>query len=184
MNGHPGGEKHSERMLALAAMQPVLLPSGARVLDLGAGDGSFLKLLRDRGYDAEGIDLAPRGGDVTEGDLLHAPYEDGSFDAVFSQCAFHVSGDVAGAFRESWRLLKKGGVLVLSDIDRMAELRDEARHAQFAVLYEEDLTEAWKQYYIECIWNGTADVMCCPGISEINGNAQNKYGYTLIICRK
>ena len=184
MNGHPGGEKHSERMLALAAMQPVLFPSGARVLDLGAGDGSFLKLLRDRGYDAEGIDLAPRGGDVTEGDLLHTPYEDGSFDAVFSQCAFHVSGDVAGAFRESWRLLKKGGVLVLSDIDRMAELRDEARHAQFAVLYEEDLTEAWKQYYIECIWNGTADEMCCPGISEIKGNAQNKYGYTLIICRK
>ena len=81
-------------------------------------------------------------------------------------------------------LLKKGGVLVLSDIDRMAELRDEARHAQFAVLYEEDLTEAWKQYYIECIWNGTADKMCCPGISEIKGNAQNKYGYTLIICRK
>ena len=158
MNGHPGGEKHSERMLALAAMQPVSLPSGARVLDLGAGDA--------------------------EGDLLHAPYEDGSFDAVFSQCAFHVSGDVAGAFRESWRLLKKGGVLVLSDIDRMAELRDEARHAQFAVLYEEDLTEVWKQYYIECIWNGTADEMCCPGISEIKGNAQNKYGYTLIICRK
>ena len=70
MNGHPGGEKHSERMLALAAMQPVSLPSGARVLDLGAGDGSFLKLLRDRGYDAEGIDLAPRGAGVERGDCV------------------------------------------------------------------------------------------------------------------
>ena len=184
MNGHPDGEKHSERMLTLAAMQPVSLPAGARVLDLGAGDGSFLKLLRDRGYEAEGIDLVPRGSGVTEGDLLHTPYEDGSFDAVFSQCAFHVSGDVTGAFRESHRILKDGGVLILSDIDRMAELRDEARHAQFAVLYEEDLTEVWKKYYIECIWNGTADEACCPGYSEIKENYQNKFGYTLIICKK
>ena len=34
MNRHPGGEEHTRRMLALAA-----LPAGSRVLDLGAGAG-------------------------------------------------------------------------------------------------------------------------------------------------
>ena len=77
MNGHPGGREHTCRMLVLAE-----LPHGARILDLGAGAGEAVKLMNESGFHAEGIDLAPRAEWIRKGDLLHAPFPDGSFDAV------------------------------------------------------------------------------------------------------
>ena len=168
MNRHPGGEEHTRRMLALAA-----LPAGSRVLDLGAGEGDSLPLLRSLGYAAEGIDLAPRGPDVAKGDLLRAPYPDGSFDGVLSQCAFFLSGDPPGAYREAWRLLKPGAVLMLSDVCFEAP-EPLAEAAGFRVEHAEDLTAAWREYYLEALWRGTAE--CC-GI-------RGKCDYRLLICRK
>ena len=49
MNRHPGGEEHTRRMLDLAA-----LPEGAKLLDLGAGAGESVALMRALGYDAAG----------------------------------------------------------------------------------------------------------------------------------
>ena len=72
MNGHPGGEEHTLRMLELAG-----IPAGGRILDLGAGAGESLRLMQSLGYRAEGIDLAPRSAEVRQGDLLRAPYPDG-----------------------------------------------------------------------------------------------------------
>ena len=91
MNGHPGGEEHTRRMLELAA-----IPAGGRILDLGAGAGESVRLMRRLGYRAEGIDLAPRSGEAQQGDLLRAPYPDASFDGLLSQCAFYLSGRVSG----------------------------------------------------------------------------------------
>ena len=88
MKSHPGGAEHTRRMLELSS-----LPEGAAVLDMGAGAGETLELLRERGFAARGIDLAPRSEAVEQGDLLRVPFPDGSFDAVISQCAFFISGD-------------------------------------------------------------------------------------------
>ena len=44
MNGHPGGTEHTRRMIALAD-----LPEGACVLDMGAGSGEAVRLLRAAG---------------------------------------------------------------------------------------------------------------------------------------
>ena len=85
MKGHPGGEAHTRRMIELAA-----LPGGARVLDMGAGAGEGVRLLRSLGLDVRGIDLEPRGEGVERGDLLHTPCPDAGFDAVLSQCAFFI----------------------------------------------------------------------------------------------
>ena len=148
MNGHPGGEAHTRRMLALAD-----LPTGASVLDMGAGGGEAIKLLRNAGYDAHGIDLAPRSGEVERGDFLHLPYPDGHFDAVLSQCAFFVSGNVPGALREAHRVLKPGGKLLLSDVffEAPAPLLE---RAGFALLRSEDMTDAWREYYLGALWRG------------------------------
>ena len=169
MNGHPGGEAHSRRMLELAA-----LPQGARILDMGAGAGETLRLLRGSGFDAVGIDLSPRAREVKRGDFLRAPFPDASFDAVLSQCAFFVSGDRPAALREARRLLKPGGKLLLSDLffeDPAALLRA----AGFALLRAEELTPLWRAYYFDALWRG--DAPCC----EI---PRGKSSYWLLIAQK
>lgn len=169
MNAHPGGKEHTRRMLTLASLVP-----GARILDLGAGAGETVRLLRALGYHAEGIDLSPRCGIVHQGDLLHTVFPHGSWDAVISECAFWVSGDVQGALHESFRLLRPGGVLMLSDVE-YEPLRPMAEAAGFQILYDEDLSSLWKEYYIEAIWRG--DRLCCELPRE-------KCGYRLLIGRK
>ena len=48
MTRHPGDTRH---LIELADLKP-----GARVLDLGAGDGDGVRLLRSLGFEAYGID--------------------------------------------------------------------------------------------------------------------------------
>ena len=153
MKSHPGGLEHTRRLLELAA-----LPAGASVLDMGAGAGETLALLRSLGFAAEGIDLAPRSADVEKGDFLRAPFPDGGFDAVISQCAFFVSGNQRGALREANRLLKSGGRLLLSDIFFEAP-EPPLRSAGFSILRAEDMTPQWREYYLEALWRD--DAPCC-----------------------
>ena len=169
MNAHPGGEAHTRRMLALAQ-----LPPGASVLDMGAGAGETLRLLRSGGYDAVGIDRAPRAPEVLRADFLAAPFPDGRFDAVISQCAFFASGDVPGALREAHRVLKPGGKFMLSDVFSR-EPEPLLNAAGFEALTLEDMTDVWRAYYLEALWR--EDAPCC----EI---PRGKCRYWLVIARK
>ena len=170
MLGHPGGETHSRYLIELA-----FLDAPCKWLDMGAGDGETVRLLRSLGYEARGIDLAPRGEDVQQGDYLHAPYADGSFDGIISQCSFYVSGDVPGALCEASRLLRKGGKLVFSDVTAdVVGLLNDCRKAGFAVRHMEDMTDAWKEYYLEALWK-EENVCTLPG---------KKVSYVLFICER
>ena len=155
-------------MTELAALRP-----GARVLDMGAGAGETVRLLNGMGYDAHGIDLEPRGESIERGDMLHTPYRNGSFDGVISQCAFFVGGDVTAALREAHRILKPGGVLMLSDV-WFTDAEKAVRDAGFELIHREDMTARWREYYIEAIWRG--DTECIP--------VRGKCTYELLICRR
>ena len=168
MNRHPGGEEHTRRMMELAG-----LPAGAKILDAGAGDGETLQYLLALQYDAWGIDLAPGNDCVDQGSFLHMPYSDGSFDGIISQCAFYSGGDVEGAIREAYRVLKKGGVLMLSDVS-FESLSDLAEKTGFKIQHHEDLTEEWREYYFEALWRGELEY--CPGSGRCT--------YEMLICRK
>lgn len=168
MKGHVGGEAHSHYLMELS-----FLPQGMRVLDMGAGDGTTVRLLHELGYVAEGIDLAPCGEGVRQGDYLHAPYEDAAFDGIISECSFFASGDVPAALKEAGRLLKKGGKLVFSDVCAdVVALLGWVRQAGFAVRHIEDLSEEWKAYYLEALWR-EEDVPTGKGLA-----------YVLMICER
>ena len=167
---HPGGEAHTRHIIALADLKP-----GSKWLDMGAGDGSALRLLGRLGYTAEGIDLEPRGPEVIRGDYLEAPWQDGTFDGILSQCSFYVSGNVPLALKEAARLLVKGGRLVFSDVTEDGDiLLEQCRRAGLAVRQMWDLTPLWREYYLEALW--TQENVCLP--------CGKKYRYVMVLCER
>lgn len=153
MNRHPGGSGLTLRLLEIGGVKP------CRILDMGAGDGESLRLLRSLGYDACGIDLEPGPG-VEKGSFLSLPYPEGSFDAVITECSLFISGDAGRALREAKRVLRKGGTLLCSDVwftDPVPALSD----AGFGNIVTEDITSRWREYYLEQIWNGSAEPVRC-----------------------
>ena len=167
MKNHPGGIEHTRRMVALAALE-----ANTKVLDMGAGSGDTVEFLRSMGFDAVGIDIEPRGVTVAKADFLNCPYPDESFDAVISQCAFFVSGNVEKALDEAHRVLKKGGKLLLSDVWFVPAVQA-VEKAGFRILRHEDMTPQWREYYIEALWRGE---VCC----EVKG----KCSYEMLICER
>ena len=170
MQGHPGGEQHSRYLIELA-----FLDAPSKWLDMGAGDGSTVRLLQSLGHEAHGIDLYPRGDQVSCGNFLHTDYSDSSFDGIIAQCSFYISGDVSGALKEAGRLLRKGGKLVFSDVtDNVVNLLNQCRQAGFSIRHMEDMTPEWKDYYLEALWK--EDGVCLP--------AGKRISYVLFICER
>src|SRR5262245_17278255 len=62
-----------------------LLPPGGRVLDVGAGFGSFVLLARQAGFDASGVEIAPFEVEFARRRLARLRPEDNA-EAVF-QCS-------------------------------------------------------------------------------------------------
>lgn len=87
------------------------------VLELGCGTGLILKEIAPIARRAVGIDISPgmlekargRGLEVVEGSATDLPFEDGSFDTVYSfKVLAHVE-DIQKAMREVARVLRPGG---------------------------------------------------------------------------
>jgi 2-polyprenyl-3-methyl-5-hydroxy-6-metoxy-1,4-benzoquinol methylase len=100
-------------------------PAGARVLDIGCGEGRFTTALVRAGREAVGADVAAeplrraRERDPEIDVRLLAPsgpwpLEDVSFDAVWAGEVIEHVADTAGWLSEVRRVLRSGGVLVLS----------------------------------------------------------------------
>lgn len=102
-------------------------------------------------------------------------------DLCISQCAFFVSGDQQKAVSECWRVLKKGGLLVLSDLDQ-GNLVEVVKCTGFCILHQEDQTALWREYYLEAIWN---DSFCCEEYKLLQKQYKGKkLSYTAVIGRK
>lgn len=155
----PGEFELTEKLIKNAKLTP------CRILDMGAGEGDTLRYLRSRGYEALGIDKNPGEG-VARGDFLCTDFPPGSFDAIISECAFFVSGNIPAALGEAYRLLRPGGSLLLADIffGTASELSELTQTAGFNVVSILDETPAWREYYLRSVWEGR-DILC-PEIPE------------------
>lgn len=106
----------------------------ARVLEIGCGGGGMLRLLRERGARAVGVDVladalrlaSERGRERESGGFFsppslvqiaedgRLPFRDHAFDALIAQHVIEHLADVDAALREWNRVLKSGGRLTLA----------------------------------------------------------------------
>ena len=176
MNRHPGGEEQTIHLL-----KSIELKKGMKALDLGAGEGETVRIMKAFGLNVQGVDLAPRSSEVQRGDFLDLQYAADSMDLCISQCAFFVSRDQKNALSECWRVLKKGGFLLLSDLDT-GNLSEMAEQTGFTILRQEDQTLLWREYYLEAIWN---DSFCCEEYKILQKEYKGKkLRYTMVVGRK
>ena len=111
-----GGFVFPRRTGRLAQTIAQLLPAGARILDVGCGDGHIAfevsKLRPD--VRLEGIDVLIRKGTlipVTRFDGERIPYEGASFDVVMFVDVLHHTNDPQVLLREAKRVARKAVVI-------------------------------------------------------------------------
>lgn len=96
----------------------------ARLLEIGCGMGTDLLQFARGGARCTGVDLTPRSIEITRhrfalyrmtGDFMladgeHLPFEDESFDVVYSNGVLHHTPDTERAVKEVRRVLRPGGI--------------------------------------------------------------------------
>ena len=98
------------------------LPRGARVLEVGAGDGRFVLRLRAAGFEAEGIEPSEggvrvaraRGARVARAALDEVDLEPGSLDAAIAWHVLEHLDDPAEALAQIGAWLRPGGRVVVA----------------------------------------------------------------------
>jgi len=105
-----------------------LSPPPGRVLDLGCGTGEMAAAFGRMGYQVTACDIAEAMVDMArrthpgptvvwaclDPDWRVLPYEDGGFDAIVASSVFEYLTDVQHAATELSRVLRPGGILLLT----------------------------------------------------------------------
>lgn len=141
--------KFSEANLGLGCGNPVAMAEmkeGDVVLDLGSGAGFDCFLAARRVKEAGkviGVDMVPEMVEKAKanagkykyenvefklGEIENLPMENDSVDIIISNCVINLSPDKDKVFEESFRVLKNGGKMFVSDIVLLQELPEEIKN--------------------------------------------------------
>jgi SAM-dependent methyltransferase len=106
--------------------------SGARILDLGAGNGWMSYRLALAGYSPFAVDLLTNDNDGLgaavhyrkrlpelfprlQAEVSRLPFQNERFDVVIFNASFHYSENYVVTLREALRCVRKGGMVIISD---------------------------------------------------------------------
>jgi malonyl-CoA O-methyltransferase len=131
----------------LLSMLPEI--DGRPALDAGCGTGRYLRLLRQRGARAAGIDISAamltRAGSercrVARGDIRCLPIRSMSVDVVVCGLVLGDVANLAGALAELARVLRLGGRLIYSVVHPIGERAGWSR--TFAVAGRQNAIATW-----------------------------------------
>ncbi len=145
----------SEANLGLGCGNPTALgeiKEGEVVLDLGSGAGLDCFLAADKvGEKGKviGVDFAEtmiekardnakkyeyKNVEFRQGDIENLPVESNSVNVILSNCVINLVPDKAKAFKEAYRVLKKGGRMYISDIVLLQNLSDDLRNNEMLLV--------------------------------------------------
>jgi 2-polyprenyl-3-methyl-5-hydroxy-6-metoxy-1,4-benzoquinol methylase len=146
--------KHANKLVIsehLAHYRLILPRLKGRVLDAGSGEGFGVDMMRKAGLDAWGIDLSPEvvqktneryGSFFKPGSITQIPYGENEFDAITCmEVIEHVpEPDAVLALKEIRRVLRPGGVLVLSTPNVRNSIGAEVNDYHFKEYTSEEMT--------------------------------------------
>lgn len=111
------------------------IPTNGKVLEIAPGPGYFsIELAKLGNYQISGLDISKSFVDIArknaaqtglkidfrEGNASAMPFKDNTFDFIFCQAAFKNFSEPVKAIAEMYRVLRPGGISVISDLRRDA----------------------------------------------------------------
>ena len=140
-------ELHNEISARWVREMNAYLPQGRTldILDAGTGTGYFAVLLAKEGHRVTGIDLTPSmiaeaektaaesgvNGTFLLMDVQKTSFQDESFDAVVTRNVTWTLPDPEQAYREWFRILRKGGILLNFDANYADNVRNQNQKASW-----------------------------------------------------
>jgi ubiquinone/menaquinone biosynthesis C-methylase UbiE len=162
-----------------AAVRAAGVRAGAVVADVGTGTGFMAEAALDAGATVIGIDnsdgmlaqarerFAGRAFEARRGDTDALPLASGEADAVLANMVLHHAPDPPAAIREMARVLKPGGMLVITDADSHNHewLRTE-QHDRWLGFDRGDLDRWFREAGLEHVSVGDTREICSPASSS------------------
>jgi ubiquinone/menaquinone biosynthesis C-methylase UbiE len=127
--------KDLKRHKGMAKQMAEKIPANGKVLEIAPGPGYFcIELAKLGNYQITGLDIsksfveiarknAAEAGlkiDFREGNASAMPFKDDTFDFTFCQAAFKNFSEPVKAIAEMYRVLRPGGLSIISDLRRDA----------------------------------------------------------------
>ncbi len=138
-------QKDLKRHKGMAKQMADKIPADGKVLEIAPGPGYFcIELAKLGDYQITGLDIsksfveiARRNAaearlkiDFRQGNASAMPFADNTFDFTFCQAAFKNFSEPVKAIAEMYRVLRPGGLSVISDLRRDASAEEIEREIQ------------------------------------------------------